>query len=113
MNMQAVKLDCYTLCKGLDSFQGDKKKRKESFISFVSIMQNLAITGWSIYLKNTIRWTKRNKFKKKYESKKNAACLRIVMEKSIKTANEGAEKEISYHRKKEEFEVCDIVNDKC
>lgn len=63
MNMQAVKFDCYTLCKGLDSFQGDKK-RKASFISFVLLMQNLAITGWSIYLKNTIRWTMRNKFKK-------------------------------------------------
>lgn len=35
------------------------------------------------------------------------------MEKSIKTANEGAEKEISHHRKKEEFEICDIVNGKC
>lgn len=64
MNMQAVKLDCYTLCKGLDSCQGDKRKRKEQFISFFPLMQNLAITGWSIYLKNNIKWTKRNKFKK-------------------------------------------------
>lgn len=55
MNMQAVKLDGHTLCKGLDSCQGERKERKASFISFLPLMQNLAITDWSIYLKITIR----------------------------------------------------------
>lgn len=35
------------------------------------------------------------------------------MENSIKTTNEGTEKKKLHHRQKEEFEVCDIVNDKC
>ena len=65
MNMQAVKLDGHTLCKGLDFSQGNKRERKRSFISFLPLMQNLTITDWSIYLKITIRWTNGNKFKKK------------------------------------------------
>lgn len=91
--MQAVKLDGHTLCKVLDSCQEDQKERKGSFISFLPLMQNLAITAWPIYLKITIKRTSRNKLKKKKKySKKNTACFRIVMEESIKTANEEAEK---------------------
>lgn len=64
MNMQAVKLDSHTLYKGLDSCQGDKQ-RKRSFISFLPLMQNLAVSDGSIYLKMTIRLTNRSKFQKK------------------------------------------------
>lgn len=65
MNMQDVNLDGHKLCKGLHSCQGDKKKRNGSFISFLPLKQNSAITNWSIYLKIALRWTNRNKFKKK------------------------------------------------
>lgn len=77
MNMQAVKLDGHTLRKGLDSCQGEKKERKWSFISFLPLMQNLAITDWSIYLKITIRWTNRNKFKTKMNPRRIPHASRL------------------------------------
>lgn len=63
--MRAVKHDGHTLHKGLNSCQGDKSERKGSFISFLPLMQNFAISNWQIYLKITVRWTNRKKFKKK------------------------------------------------